>query len=43
MKKIILLCAVLAVLTGTYSCTKLDVPVESQYVKSNFPDNRCRL
>jgi hypothetical protein len=22
---------------GTYSCTKLDVPVESQYVKSNFP------
>ncbi|WP_431199446.1 hypothetical protein ACRQ5D_09230 [Mucilaginibacter sp. P25] len=22
---------------STYSCTKLDVPVESQYVKSNFP------
>jgi hypothetical protein len=37
MKKIFILCASIAVLAGAYSCTKLDVPVESQYVKSNFP------
>lgn len=37
MKKIFILFAGIAVLAGTYSCTKLDVPVESQYVKSNFP------
>ncbi|MEB0249588.1 RagB/SusD family nutrient uptake outer membrane protein, partial [Mucilaginibacter sp. 5B2] len=37
MKKIFLLCAGIVLLAGTYSCTKLDVPVESQYVKSNFP------
>jgi hypothetical protein len=37
MKKIFILCAGIAALAGTYSCTKLDVPVESQYVKSNFP------
>jgi hypothetical protein len=37
MKKIFILCASIAVLAGIYSCTKLDVPVESQYVKSNFP------
>ncbi len=39
MKKIIILCATITVLIGTFSCTKLDVPVESQYVKSNFPVN----
>jgi hypothetical protein len=37
MKKILILCAVIVVIISTYSCTKLDVPVESQYVKSNFP------
>lgn len=37
MKKIFILCAAAAVIMSTYSCTKLDVPVESQYVKSNFP------
>jgi hypothetical protein len=37
MKKIIILCAAVVVIISTYSCTKLDVPVESQYVKSNFP------
>ncbi|MDB5061057.1 MAG: hypothetical protein JWP67_900, partial [Mucilaginibacter sp.] len=37
MKKIIILCAAVVVIMSTYSCTKLDVPVESQYVKSNFP------
>ncbi|MDN3584297.1 RagB/SusD family nutrient uptake outer membrane protein [Mucilaginibacter flavus] len=37
MKKIMIICAAIAVIMSTYSCTKLDVPVESQYVKSNFP------
>jgi hypothetical protein len=37
MKKIIILCAAVVVIMSIYSCTKLDVPVESQYVKSNFP------
>jgi hypothetical protein len=37
MKKIFILCATVAMLVSSYSCTKLDVPVESQYVKSNFP------
>jgi hypothetical protein len=37
MKKIFILCAAVFVIMGTFSCTKLDVPVESQYVKSNFP------
>jgi hypothetical protein len=37
MKKIFILCAAVVVIMSTYSCTKLDVPVESQYVKSNFP------
>ncbi|WP_121808195.1 RagB/SusD family nutrient uptake outer membrane protein [Mucilaginibacter kameinonensis] len=37
MKKIFLACAAFATMIGTYSCTKLDVPVESQYVTSNFP------
>lgn len=37
MKKIILLFSLAAVVVTNYSCTKLDVPVESQYVKSNFP------
>jgi len=32
------MCAAVIVSIGTFSsCTKLDVPVESQYVKSNFP------
>ena len=38
MKKIFIICAAVIVSIGTFtSCTKLDVPVESQYVKSNFP------
>ncbi|MGY4535813.1 hypothetical protein ACVW0P_000207 [Mucilaginibacter sp. UYNi724] len=37
MKKIFILFATVAMLVSSYSCTKLDVPVESQYVKSNFP------
>jgi hypothetical protein len=37
MKKTLILCAAIVVVISTYSCTKLDVPVESQYVKSNFP------
>ncbi|HMI05685.1 MAG TPA: RagB/SusD family nutrient uptake outer membrane protein [Pedobacter sp.] len=37
MKKIILLLPVLMLLLLTQSCTKLDVDVESQYVKENFP------
>ncbi|MEN0056803.1 MAG: RagB/SusD family nutrient uptake outer membrane protein [Mucilaginibacter sp.] len=38
MKKIFKICAAVIVSIGTFSsCTKLDVPVESQYVQSNFP------
>jgi hypothetical protein len=37
MKKLYLMVAGVAALTALYSCTKLDVKVESQYVKSNFP------
>ncbi|HEY9194934.1 MAG TPA: RagB/SusD family nutrient uptake outer membrane protein, partial [Mucilaginibacter sp.] len=37
MKKIFILCAAAIAIMSTYSCTKLDVPVESQYVKTNFP------
>ncbi|TWR24940.1 RagB/SusD family nutrient uptake outer membrane protein [Mucilaginibacter achroorhodeus] len=37
MKKIYSLLAGCAVIAAVSSCTKLDVPVESQYVKSNFP------
>jgi hypothetical protein len=37
MKKIIILYAAIVAIISTSSCTKLDVPVESQYVKSNFP------
>lgn len=37
MKKIYLFLTGLAAITTISSCTKLDVPVESQYVKSNFP------
>ena len=36
MKKIYIFLAALTVITVS-SCTKLDVPVESQYVKANFP------
>ncbi|WP_158826633.1 RagB/SusD family nutrient uptake outer membrane protein [Mucilaginibacter lacusdianchii] len=37
MKKLYLTVAGIAALTALFSCTKLDVKVESQYVKSNFP------
>lgn len=37
MKKIFLLTAACAALLSATSCKKLDVPVESQYVKDNFP------
>jgi len=36
-KKIYLLIAAFTVITVINACKKLDVPVESQYVKSNFP------
>src|SRR5258708_7606020 len=37
MKRIYLFVFVLAALLGFGACTKLKVPVESQYVSSNFP------
>lgn len=37
MKNKAILLALTALATGTYSCKKLDVPVESQFVASNFP------
>lgn len=37
MKKIILLLPVITSLIAINSCTKLDVPVDSQYVAANFP------
>ncbi|WP_184548394.1 RagB/SusD family nutrient uptake outer membrane protein [Mucilaginibacter sp. FT3.2] len=37
MKKILVICVAAIAIMSTYSCTKLSVPVESQYVKSNFP------
>jgi hypothetical protein len=37
MNKIIIIASFLAVIIATQSCTKLDVDVESQYVKENFP------
>jgi len=37
MKKIALLLVVIVLMITTYSCRKLDVPVQSQYVSSNFP------
>lgn len=37
MKKIFLLAAACAAILSASSCKKLDVPVESQYVKDNFP------
>ncbi|MFD1257638.1 RagB/SusD family nutrient uptake outer membrane protein [Mucilaginibacter terrae] len=37
MKKIQTLLSAMVILMAISSCTKLDVPVESQYVKENFP------
>src|ERR1051325_7884102 len=37
MKKIYSTLVVLVMTSVIFSCTKLDVPVESQYVKANFP------
>ncbi|MCJ8208596.1 RagB/SusD family nutrient uptake outer membrane protein [Mucilaginibacter sp. RS28] len=37
MKKILSIIAGVAAVASFSACTKLDVPVESQYVKSNFP------
>ena len=37
MKKIVLYLSILAAVLSFGACRKLDVPVESQYVKSNFP------
>ena len=37
MKKIFLFLTIVATILSTQSCMKLDVPVESQYVKENFP------
>ena len=37
MKKILIFLTAIATAITINSCTKLDVPVESQYVKSNFP------
>ena len=37
MKRTPIIVYLLAVLFGSIACTKLKVPVESQYVSSNFP------
>ena len=37
MKKIIIILSVISAILGAQSCRKLDVDVESQYVKGNFP------
>ncbi len=37
MKNKVYLFAVLLLALGTFSCQKLDVPIESQFVESNFP------
>lgn len=43
MKKLYVLTAALAVIISTTSCSKLDVPVDSQYVRENFPSTPADL